>query len=344
MSSSPSIQDLSQSSIGHEKHSEFHDSTGDETLETQQNDLSPETDPITPGSESDPSPSSSSSPSFSCKPAASVPTAFSDVSSISDLSSAQDLSSPETNHKQLPSSSPSTYSNTESIPRRRRPRVKYTTGSPPSRKSAERKAEAVEEVPRGRHLGIYKDPYNAAKRGFYEDQDPRAKLMIAGLRLYSKRPCTKAEKSKRNACSLSSYKQEEHFASRPSIRLVIPDHLKSLLVDDWENVTKNLQLAPLPSKTPVNYIMNTYFEEEKKKRRSGSAEADILEEVVQGVKEYFEKCLGRILLYRFEREQFFELRKMLEKGSTGEWEGKGVGDIYGAEHLCRLFGKYLCIA
>ena len=80
-----------------------------------------------------------------------------------------------------------------------------------------------------------------------------------------------------------------------------------------------------------------YFDEEKGKRRLGSAEADLLEEVVAGVKEYFEKCLGRILLYRFEREQFFEQRQLWE-AATGEYEGKGPGEVYGAEHLCRLFG------
>ena len=91
--------------------------------------------------------------------------------------------------------------------------------------------------------------------------------------------------------------------------------------------------------------MDTYFEEEKGKRRLGSAEAEILEEVVQGMKEYFEMCLGRVLLYRFERQQYFEVRNALEgnsKAPTGEeWEtlkGKGVGDVYGAEHLLRLFG------
>ena len=133
--------------------------------------------------------------------------------------------------------------------------------------------------------------------------------------------------------------QEETFHSRPHIRIPCPDNLKSILVDDWENVTKNLLLVPLPSKTPVNFILDTYFEEEKGKRRLGSAEADLLEEVVAGVKEYFDKCLGRILLYRFEREQFFDVRTLWEGAVGGEWEGKGPGDVYGAEHLARLFGR-----
>lgn len=92
--------------------------------------------------------------------------------------------------------------------------------------------------------------------------------------------------------------QEEQFHARPSIKLIIPDHIKAILVDDWENVTKNLQLVPLPAAKPVNLILNDYLNYEKPKRQAGSAQADILDEVVAGLKEYFEKCVGRILLYR----------------------------------------------
>ena len=134
--------------------------------------------------------------------------------------------------------------------------------------------------------------------------------------------------------------QEETFNMRPAIHINVPDHLKSILVDDWENVTKNLSLVPLPSKPSANEILTSYFDEEKNKRHLGSPEADLLEEVVAGLKEYFEKCVGRILLYRFERQQYLEVYNAVQAG-TGEYEGKGMADIYGAEHLCRLFGTSL---
>ena len=116
------------------------------------------------------------------------------------------------------------------------------------------------------------------------------------------------------------------------------------MVDDWENVTKNLSLVPIPADHPVSEILSTYFEEEKGKRRLGSAEADLLEEVVQGTRDYFEQCLGKLLLYRFEREQYFRLHQAME-ADKDEFEGrplkdKKIADIYGAEHLCRLFGKF----
>jgi len=130
--------------------------------------------------------------------------------------------------------------------------------------------------------------------------------------------------------------KEESFYTRPSIRINVPDHLKNLLVDDWENVTKSLLLVPLPSQAPANFIIDEYFNEEKMNRRIGSAEADILEEFCAGLKMYFEKAVGKILLYRFERSQLAEVRKLWESGKHKAWDGKGPGDCYGAEHLTRM--------
>ena len=98
--------------------------------------------------------------------------------------------------------------------------------------------------------------------------------------------------------------QEEAFFARPSVHFSIPDIIKGYLVDDWENVTKNLTLVDLPSRAPVNWILDTYFHEEKGKRRLGSEEADRFIEIVGGVKEYFEGMLGKTLLYKFERGQY----------------------------------------
>lgn len=135
--------------------------------------------------------------------------------------------------------------------------------------------------------------------------------------------------------------QEEQFLLRPAVRLAIPENLKGMLVDDWEYVTKNLQLVPLPSANPVNSILRDYLREEAPRRRPGSAEADLLAEVVSGLGEYFDKSLGRILLYRFEREQFSEMREKWEGAGRGNGprDIKGPGDVYGAEHLARLLGK-----
>ncbi|RYC61353.1 hypothetical protein CHU98_g4855 [Xylaria longipes] len=129
--------------------------------------------------------------------------------------------------------------------------------------------------------------------------------------------------------------QEEAFHSRPSVKLIIPDVIKALLVDDWENVTKNMQLVPLPHPKPVTKILADYSAYEMPKRPAGSSHADILEETLSGLKEYFDKSLGRILLYKFERPQYAEVHKKWNS-TDPEFQGKTASDIYGAEHLCRL--------
>lgn len=93
--------------------------------------------------------------------------------------------------------------------------------------------------------------------------------------------------------------QEESFHSRPSIKLVLPDHIKGFLVDDWENVTKNNQLVHIPHPKPVETILQDYLAAEKPNREEDSTQMDILEETIAGLREYFDRALGRILLYRY---------------------------------------------
>ncbi|OAK98047.1 mortality factor 4-like protein-like protein 1 [Phaeosphaeriaceae sp. SRC1lsM3a] len=130
--------------------------------------------------------------------------------------------------------------------------------------------------------------------------------------------------------------KEETFQAKRAVRIMMPDRLKSLLVDDWENITKNLQLVQLPSTQPAGVILDKYQEHAISTGNKNSTERDILEEVIAGLKEYFNKSLGRLLLYRFEREQFYEINTRIEK-ATDELAGKTLSDIYGGEHLLRLF-------
>ncbi|KAL9609140.1 MAG: hypothetical protein Q9167_006068 [Letrouitia subvulpina] len=171
-----------------------------------------------------------------------------------------------------------------------------------------------------------KDPKNSARLDFFDELDPQQRPMTAGI--------PKDDPEFEAECA-----RAQAFHSRPAVKIPMPDALKSLLVDDWEKVTKELSLVPLPAEMTVNAILDAYKKEEQEIRRAGSAEADILEEVVSGMKDYFDATLGRILLYRFEREQYLEARSDWEAG-IGDFEGKsGPADVYGAEHLCRLLVK-----
>ncbi|KAK9451073.1 MRG-domain-containing protein [Limtongia smithiae] len=122
-------------------------------------------------------------------------------------------------------------------------------------------------------------------------------------------------------------RDDEHFSNQ-DVSIVVPDILKAQLVDDWENVTKNSQLVDMPREPNVVQILKD-FREQYVKRRLGNAETEILDEILTGVRLYFDKSLGSILLYRFERQQYLEM--------TRAYPSKTMSEIYGAEHLLRLF-------
>ena len=58
----------------------------------------------------------------------------------------------------------------------------------------------------------------------------------------------------------------------------------------------------------------------------------LLSEIISGITIYFDKALGNNLLYRFERAQYVEQRRANPD--------KQMSEIYGAEHLLRLFGEF----
>ncbi|ORY79929.1 MRG-domain-containing protein [Protomyces lactucae-debilis] len=110
--------------------------------------------------------------------------------------------------------------------------------------------------------------------------------------------------------------QEKENALKPNLRLEIPDLLKAQLVDDWEWITKDSRLVPLPPTQP--------------RKDPRTAEAAIFHEVIEGLRAYFDKCLGNMLLYKFERQQYLEVRKKYG-------DAHPMSQVFGAEHLLRLF-------
>jgi len=120
------------------------------------------------------------------------------------------------------------------------------------------------------------------------------------------------------------------------IKIPIPDPLKLQLVDDWENVTKDKKLVPLPRNPTVEDILNEYkttnSDIKKDEKNSSSRETDLIGEMLDGIQLYFDKALGNILLYHFERQQYVDIEK--------DNEDKKMSEIYGAEHLLRLFVQF----
>lgn len=85
---------------------------------------------------------------------------------------------------------------------------------------------------------------------------------------------------------------------------------------------------PLPRDITVSDLLDAY-QEATPRHPPKSAEADIFDEVIAGIKLYFDRALGNILLYRFERQQYLNIKK--------KYPDTPMSEIYGPEHLLRLF-------
>ncbi|ORX57784.1 MRG-domain-containing protein, partial [Piromyces finnis] len=116
------------------------------------------------------------------------------------------------------------------------------------------------------------------------------------------------------------------------IKIPIPDSLKLQLVEDWENITKDKKLVPLPRKPNVMEILSEYKKTNIELKKEDKKEIDLISEMLDGIQLYFDKALGNILLYHFERQQYIEIEN--------ENEEKKMSEIYGAEHLLRLFVQF----
>jgi mortality factor 4-like protein 1 len=119
----------------------------------------------------------------------------------------------------------------------------------------------------------------------------------------------------------------------------IPIQLKQTLLTDWENISKNKKLVTLPAKTSVTQLLQNFAVAIASQRKS---QAQVVEEVCAGLKTYFERALGTILLYKFERPQYedqMESDPAAAAAAAASNNTKCVADIYGPVHLLRLFVK-----
>ncbi|KAJ2247648.1 Esa1p-associated factor [Coemansia sp. RSA 475] len=144
---------------------------------------------------------------------------------------------------------------------------------------------------------------------------------------------SESQRSRKRVREQSVEKTEEQEVSRSvEVKIPIPNALKAQLVDDWERVTKDRLLVPVPRSPTVAQMLDQYQEHRrtsKDKRRPLRHDNEIVDAIIDGLKVYFDKALGNILLYRFERYQY---KQMLE-----QFPERNPAEIYGCEHLLRLF-------
>ncbi|KAF9447084.1 MRG-domain-containing protein [Macrolepiota fuliginosa MF-IS2] len=135
-------------------------------------------------------------------------------------------------------------------------------------------------------------------------------------------------------------REEDDASKKPDMKLVIPELLKVVLVDDWEAITKNNQLVSLPRSPTVQELLEQWQEYMLKLEPKPNYLREpklVLPTIVSGLTCYFDRSLGANLLYRFERPQYANVRKQYITGAhVIVGQEKEMSQIYGAEHFLRM--------
>ncbi|KAL5515814.1 hypothetical protein EMCRGX_G001035 [Ephydatia muelleri] len=171
----------------------------------------------------------------------------------------------------------------------------------------------------------------------FNDANLQKQQELQGLHPDKQRKAKKKEKPRKEAEASSRrsskrMKQEQQESSETNqhqeVKVVIPEELKKHLVDDWDFVTRQKQLVRVPKSVTVRSILQRYEQHvstvDADKSKSGQ-----IKEICDGLMEYFNVMLGSQLLYKFERPQYAEILQ--------SHPDKPMADLYGIEHLLRLF-------
>ena len=126
----------------------------------------------------------------------------------------------------------------------------------------------------------------------------------AGDKLH-KREGSVDSQTRRKRSRLANSENDENFLPRMDIKISIPQELQHWLVDDWDLITRQKQLVPLPRKKTVHHILQDYIQSVVE--NPNGIRLGVAEEMTEGIQEYFNVMLGTQLLYKFERPQYSDI-------------------------------------
>jgi mortality factor 4-like protein 1 len=141
---------------------------------------------------------------------------------------------------------------------------------------------------------------------------------------------------KRNKAVLgkNDLSEETEADQKGMMEVDLPMPLKRKLVNEWSLVAEKQprRLVKLPRAHTVQVILQDYMQfKEQKEKISDEVVLKDLRDWCDSLSIYFDRALPVILLYRHERQQFDNAAKYMEQ------EKKMPSEVYGGEHLNRLF-------
>jgi len=118
----------------------------------------------------------------------------------------------------------------------------------------------------------------------------------------------------------------DDYVIRNEIKLEFSEDLKQILNEDYENVCINKKMVDLPANKTIAMILDDYVAYKVEKKN----DKNVITEIAEGLKDYFNTSLPTKLLYNSERLQYNEAVVNANKKPY---------EVYGIIHFLRLFVK-----
>jgi len=136
-----------------------------------------------------------------------------------------------------------------------------------------------------------------------------------------------------NVANVANVPLDPSEQEEAEIRVELSASLKRELITQWERVTLQGELLSLPRSVTAAEVLRRFEADAKKKARSAE-QAALAAACAAGLKAYFDGALYSSLLYAEERAQA-EAALVSHKNT----KKREPSEVYGAEHLLRLFVK-----
>lgn len=178
-----------------------------------------------------------------------------------------------------------------------------------------------------------REPEGGAAKGPAAKKKKPAKKKKLAAASFDAAPATPPAAANGEGANVANVRSDPSEQEEAEIRVELSASLKRELITQWERVTLQGELLSLPRSVTAAEVLRRFEADAKKKARSAE-QAALAAACAAGLKAYFDGALYSSLLYAEERAQA-EAALVSHKNT----KKREPSEVYGAEHLLRLFVK-----